>query len=128
MNPKASSLFFCAFGILILASVATATEASSFNISTNAQHTRTLAASCAACHGTNGNSRDTTSTLAGLDASYFTTQMLAFKNGTRSATVMHHHAKGLTADEINELAVYFSQQDRVTPQALKPQTLRVRHE
>jgi cytochrome c553 len=27
---------------------------------------------------------------------------------------MHRHAKGLTVEEINDLAVYFSQQKRVT--------------
>ena len=77
-------------------------------------HTQTLAASCAACHGSQGNSVGGTSVLAGLDASHFVLQMTAFKNGTRSATVMHRHAKGLTPEEINDLAVYFSQQKRVT--------------
>jgi len=92
------------------------------------QHTRTLATSCAACHGTQGNSIGISPVLAGLNATYFTAQMLAFKNGGRTSTVMHHHAKGLNTDEINELAIYFSQQTRVTNSALKPQTLIVSHE
>ena len=77
-------------------------------------HTQTLAASCAACHGSQGNSVGGTSVLAGLDASHFVLQMMAFRNGSRSSTVMHRHAKGLTVEEINDLAVYFSQQKRVT--------------
>ena len=77
-------------------------------------HTKTLAASCAACHGSQGNSVGGTSVLAGLDASHFVLQMMAFRNGSRSSTVMHRHAKGLTVEEINDLAVYFSQQKRVT--------------
>jgi cytochrome c553 len=81
-------------------------------------HTQTLAASCAACHGSQGNSVGGNSVLAGLDASHFVLQMTAFKNGSRSATVMHRHAKGLAVEEINDLAVYFSQQKRVT--ALTP--------
>jgi cytochrome subunit of sulfide dehydrogenase len=94
----------------------------------NTPHIRTLAASCAACHGSNGNSVSTTPSLAGLDGAYFTAQMLAFKDGSRPATVMHHHAKGLNVDEINLLAAYFSQQKRVANVAPKPQILKASHE
>lgn len=86
-------------------------------------HTQSLAASCAACHGSQGNSVGGTSVLAGLDASHFVLQMMAFRNGSRSSTVMHRHAKGLTVEEINDLAVYFSQQKRVT--ALNPPNQRL---
>jgi cytochrome c553 len=86
-------------------------------------HIQTLAASCAACHGSQGNSVGGTSVLAGLDASHFVLQMMAFRDGSRIATVMHRHAKGLTVGEINDLAVYFSQQKRVT--ALMPQNQRL---
>ena len=78
-------------------------------------HIQILAASCAACHGSQGNSVGGTSVLAGLDASHFVLQMMAFRNGSRSSTVMHRHAKGLTVEEINDLAVYFAQQKRVSP-------------
>ncbi len=91
----------------------------------NTPHIRTLASSCAACHGTQGNSAGITPTLAGLDGSYFTTQMLAFKDGSRPATVMQHHAKGINVDEINLLANYFSQQKRTSSQPPKAQTLKV---
>ena len=86
-------------------------------------HTQSLAASCAACHGTNGNSVGNTAKLAGLKADYFVTQMLAFKSGARKATVMHRHASGLTEDEINQLAVYFSSQEPKVPAQLKSETL-----
>jgi cytochrome subunit of sulfide dehydrogenase len=86
-------------------------------------HIQTLAASCAACHGSQGKSVGGTSVLAGLDASHFVLQMMAFRDGSRIATVMHRHAKGLTVGEINDLAVYFSQQKRVT--ALMPQNQRL---
>ena len=76
------------------------------------QHTRTLAASCAACHGPNGNSVGGTPVLAGLDRSHFLLQMQSFRNGARASTVMHHHAKGLTFEEIEALADYFSVQPR----------------
>ena len=77
-------------------------------------HIQSLAASCAACHGSQGNSVGGTSVLAGLDASHFVLQMTSFRNGSRSSTVMHRHAKGLTVEEINALAVYFSEQKRVS--------------
>jgi cytochrome subunit of sulfide dehydrogenase len=91
-------------------------------------HIRTLAASCAACHGSGGNSAGITPTLAGLEATYFSTQMLAFKDGSRASTVMHHHAKGLNVEEINQLAVYFSKQKRVPNAAPKTQALKANHD
>jgi len=86
-------------------------------------HIQTLAASCAACHGSQGNSVGGTSVLAGLDASHFVLQMMAFRDGSRGSTVMHRHAKGLTVEEINDLAVYFAQQKRET--ALTPPNQRL---
>ena len=91
-------------------------------------HIRTLAASCAACHGSNGNAIAGSAVLAGMNTAYFTKQMAAFKDGSRPATVMHHHAKGLHEDEINLLALQFSQQQispGITP---KPQTLKASHD
>lgn len=75
-------------------------------------HVQVLSASCAACHGTNGNSVGGTSVLAGLDRAHFVVQMMAFRTGERSSTVMHRHAKGLTIQEINDLADYFALQPR----------------
>lgn len=100
-------------------------------------HIRALAASCAACHGTLGNAVDNSinrsnadegnAALAGIDAADFTTKMLGFREGSRKSTVMHHHAKGLSLDEINRLAVHFSQQKRIIIAPLKPQTLKAEH-
>ena len=91
-------------------------------------HVRTLAASCAACHGSNGNALAGNAVLAGMDKSYFITQMLAFKNGDKHATVMHRHAKGLQVDEINELAAYFSAQKKVPAISPAPQRLKANHD
>lgn len=91
-------------------------------------HIRTLAASCAACHGSNGNALAGNAVLAGMDKSYFINQMLAFKNGDKPATVMHRHAKGLQVDEINELAAYFSAQKKVPAISPAPQRLKANHD
>ena len=83
-------------------------------------HLRVLAATCAACHGTNGNSVGGTHVLAGLASDYFIKQMQAFRSGELTSTVMHRHARGLTEDEIRQLADYFSRQPRVA--AIPPAT------
>lgn len=76
------------------------------------QHIQVLSASCAACHGTNGNSVGGTPVLAGLDRSHFIAQMMAFRTGERGSTVMFRHAKGLTPEEIIGLADFFAMQAR----------------
>lgn len=71
-----------------------------------------LAASCAACHGTNGHSVGGTPSLAGSDKLHFMKQMDQFVDGSRPSTVMFHHASGYTADEIELLAEFFSKQNQ----------------
>lgn len=73
---------------------------------------RNLAASCAACHGTNGHSVGGTPVLAGLDKQLFVTAMKDFKSGARPATVMHQHAKGYSDKEFEMLAEFFAAQKR----------------
>lgn len=99
-----------------------------FVLSTSPLHIRTLAASCAACHGTNGNAVGGSAILSGMNKQYFIAQMLAFKNGERPATVMHRHAKGLQADEINRLAAYFAAQKPIPSSSPKTQTLKTGHD
>jgi cytochrome c553 len=100
-------------------------------------HIRSLAASCAACHGTQGNAvgnnidnniAESNAVLAGMASADFMAKMLGFRDGSRTSTVMHHHAKGLNLDEINQLAVHFSQQKRMASTSLKSQILKVGHE
>jgi cytochrome c553 len=94
-----------------------------------ALHTRTLASSCAACHGTQGNAVtfnaefDATS-LAGLDKAYIVQRLTDFRSGARPATVMHRHANGLTLEEIHQLADYFSHQKKVKRYLPASQTLK----
>ena len=77
------------------------------------KHARGLAAPCAACHGTNGNSVGGTAVLAGMDRALFIKQMQDFRSGARPATVMHQHARGYTDSEVEKLADFFSSQSRV---------------
>lgn len=113
-----------------------AAEVSVFSAEQNT-HIRALAASCAACHGTFGNSvvnhqntasKGANAVLAGMATAEFTEKMLGFRDGSRKATVMHRHAKGLTVDEINQLAEHFLHQKRIDKSPIKTETLRADHE
>ena len=74
---------------------------------------RSLAANCAACHGTNGNSvGGAVGGLAGLDKDYFINQMKLFKEGKREATLMHQISKGYSDAEITAMAIFFSTQKK----------------
>ncbi|MCR5884921.1 c-type cytochrome [Rhizobacter sp. J219] len=79
--------------------------------------TRSLAATCAACHGTDGRAVSGAGmvSLRGLDRQYLQSQLTAFRDGTRPATVMHQIAKGYTPEQIEQLAAYFSALPRVAP-------------
>ena len=79
-----------------------------------ALYTRSLAATCANCHGTDGRTVQGSSVLplAGLDKNYLVAQMQAFKTGTRPATVMHQISKGYSDAQIDVLAGYFAAQKK----------------
>lgn len=122
------SLVYIFFSAITSVSLNAAEVFGSLEALSQSPHIRTIASSCAACHGTQGNSTGITPSLAALDDGYFITQMLAFKDGSRPATVMHHHAKGLNVDEINLLAHYFASQKRITSTPPKPEKLKATHE
>ncbi len=71
---------------------------------------RSLAATCANCHGTNGVSRGEVPSLAGAATDATIAKMAAFKSGALPATVMHQIAKGYTDEQIRQLAVFFAAQ------------------
>jgi sulfide dehydrogenase cytochrome subunit len=72
---------------------------------------RRLAASCAACHGSDGRSVTTeVIALAGLPKQHIVSQMKAFRDGTRPATVMHQLARGYSDAQIDLVAGYFAAQ------------------
>ena len=80
----------------------------------DALYARSLAASCANCHGTDGKAvaGSLVVPLAGMDKNYFIAQMKAFKAGTRPATVMTQLAKGFNDAQIEALASYFAAQQK----------------
>lgn len=74
---------------------------------------RSLAATCANCHGTDGRSATKeVIPLAGLPKGFLVDQMKAFKDGKRPATIMHQLAKGYTDAQIELIADYFAAQKK----------------
>ena len=76
---------------------------------------RNLAAPCAICHGTDGRPAAKESPLiplAGLPKDHIATQMRAFRDGKRPATVMHQIAKGYTDPQIDSIAAWYAAQKR----------------
>jgi cytochrome c553 len=71
---------------------------------------RNLAATCANCHGTNGNARGDMKPLAGLAADKIISLVADFKSGAQPATIMHQIAKGYTEEQIKLVAGYFAAQ------------------
>ena len=70
---------------------------------------RSLAATCANCHGTNGQARgDGVSALAGMPAERLIQTFNAYKSGALPATIMHQIAKGYTEAQIDAVADHFS--------------------
>ena len=74
---------------------------------------RSLAASCAACHGTDGRSvTQEVPSLAGLPREHIVAQMRAFRDGTRAASIMPQIAKGYNDAQVEALADYFARRPR----------------
>ena len=74
---------------------------------------RSLAATCASCHGTDGRSvTKEVASLAGLPKDYLVAQMKAFRDGARPATVMPQIAKGYSDAQIELVADYLSRRPR----------------
>ena len=77
------------------------------------ENARNLASACAICHGTDGKAvTPNVVPLAGLPREHIATQMRAFRDGSRPATVMHQIAKGYSDAQIDAMAAWFAAQKR----------------
>ncbi len=76
---------------------------------------RNLAATCANCHGTNGNAVKGSGmdALAGMEKAKMLQKLADFKSGDKPASIMHQIAKGYTDDQIKLIAEYFAAQKPV---------------
>lgn len=73
---------------------------------------RSLAATCAHCHGTEGRAVEGEALirLAGQSKDYLLTQLLAFRTGDRKATIMHQITRGYSEEQLEQVAAYFAAQ------------------
>jgi cytochrome c553 len=98
--------FAIAFAALALAAIGAHAQPA------DALQARSMAASCANCHGTNGNAQAGMIPLAGMPGAEIVRKMQDFKSGRQTATIMHQLAKGYSDEQIAALAAYFSSQKK----------------
>jgi cytochrome c553 len=98
--------------LIFSALLAAGLHLSSFAQSAQQLNIRSLAATCANCHGTNGKAQDGSAvvSLAGMPKDYIVKQMKDFQSGARPATIMHQLAKGYSDAQIEQIAGYFAAQ------------------
>jgi cytochrome c553 len=100
-------------GTSLTAAVAAAQEGS-------AEAGRTKSATCAACHGADGNSvTPDWPMLAGQHASYIVRQLRAFKEGERTDVTMKPFADMLSEQDMLDVAAYFETQ-KPSPKGADP--------
>ena len=73
-------------------------------------HVRSWAASCAACHGTEGRAQPGMESLAGVNKDEMVKKLMDFKTGKKPATLMHQLSKGYSDEQIALMADYFAAQ------------------
>lgn len=100
--PRAAQAASALFATLVLA--APVALAQDVNLARN------LAATCANCHGTNGNARGDMKPLAGVPAEKIIAAMSDYRAGNLPATIMHQISKGYTDEQIKLIAAYFAAQ------------------
>ena len=79
---------------------------------TDALQVRSMAASCAACHGTDGRAQPGMVSLAGANKDDIVKKMLDYKAGRMPATIMHQLSKGYSDEQIVAIAGYFAAQKK----------------
>ncbi len=105
MNPR----YFSEIAAVLAVAALSAGPASA---QTDALQARSLAASCANCHGTNGAAAPGMVALAGYDRAAMVKAMADFKSGARPATLMHQLSKGYSDAQVQAIAGYFAAQKK----------------
>ena len=92
--------------VLVLLAATGAVQAADPNLGRN------LAATCANCHGTNGNAVKGAGldSLAGVPKEKTLQKLSEYKSGDKPASIMHQISKGYTDEQMELIATYFAAQ------------------
>lgn len=102
-------LTFLAAGLVSM--TAFAAEVPELPAAGDAEAGKALSATCAGCHGADGNSpTGSWPKLAGQHASYTQAQLKAFKSQERNNALMYGFAAALSEQQMRDLAAYFETQ------------------
>ena len=99
-------VMFALFSMIGFTSLANASEVKKGD----AEKGKALSASCAACHGGDGNSTNPEwPKLAGQSEAYLVKQLMEYRNGKRKNAVMNGMAAGIKSDEdVMHIAAYYA--------------------
>ena len=103
---------FTAIGLALSSTLAMAagSEATATYVG-NADQGKSKSATCAACHGADGNSAAADyPKLAGQHATYLASTLKAYREGSRANAIMAGMAAALSDDDIADLAAYYTTQ------------------
>lgn len=95
---------FLAVAMLVFAGI-------SFAVTGNVEKGKEKVATCAGCHGADGNGltgAPLNPRLAGQVPGYISAQLKAFKNATRKDPVMQGMVAGLSEEDMNDIDAYYS--------------------
>jgi cytochrome c553 len=99
---KCLSTAFAAGLLALVADTATAAD------DARADEARDIAASCASCHGLNGDAAHVSPPLSGQSRSELLAKLKAFKSDARAGTVMPQLARGYSDAQLEQAAAWFS--------------------
>ena len=95
-----------------LAAAALCLAAGSAQAQVDPLQVRSWAASCAACHGTNGHAQTGNEVLAGANKDEMMKKLMDFKSGAKPATIMHQLSKGYTDEQLAAITAWFAAQKK----------------
>ena len=95
-----------------LAAAALLAAAGAAHAQTDQLQVRSWAASCANCHGTNGQAQPGNEPLAGANKDEMLKKLMDFKSGGKPATIMHQLAKGYSDEQLAAIAGWFAAQKK----------------
>ena len=111
MMSKNTACFALGLCLMLGGATAAAQEAAETAGVGSVEAGRTKSATCAACHGVDGNSvTPDWPMLAGQHASYIVKQLQAFKDGERTDVTMKPFADMLSEQDMLDVAAYFAAQ------------------